>query len=359
MGSAEGDLQQNHEPVSTGVLMTNRSQVSVSIEENSVLIGILQGKKNKIIVNQSGLSTNRLRVVRQNLMRKFRAKTSAHLCVLATLERAYFQILYTNNTEVKIGDLTEKEVEIAKLVLQGFTNRQIADQFGVSTKTVDFHRRNFRIKSNVYSHSEFVKACIINGILLIAPVSYQRGSERLTSIKIDQFNLDHWSVPLNKYGSVYFDFQNRFVIDCAEGGSGAPLNHDPRLLGARLSDVPMFALIQSGFRNDVEIKLFYETFERFNKRLGHEKFLKNLQSTGVLKIVIQHIMPSNLKHWSHLITMEHLLLGSSIEKIADRTKLSEEEIRKKIDHIFGDFECVTEISLLIQAKHFGLLSNNS
>jgi len=49
--------------------------------------------------------------------------------------------------------LTAREVEILQLVANGLTNRQLADQLGVSIRTVDAHLRSVYAKLNVKSRS--------------------------------------------------------------------------------------------------------------------------------------------------------------------------------------------------------------
>ena len=49
--------------------------------------------------------------------------------------------------------LTSREVEILQLVANGLTNRQLADQLGVSIRTVDAHLRSVYAKLNVKSRS--------------------------------------------------------------------------------------------------------------------------------------------------------------------------------------------------------------
>jgi DNA-binding CsgD family transcriptional regulator len=49
--------------------------------------------------------------------------------------------------------LTLREVEILRLVTSGGTNRQLAEELGVSTRTVDAHLRSIYAKLGVKSRS--------------------------------------------------------------------------------------------------------------------------------------------------------------------------------------------------------------
>lgn len=50
--------------------------------------------------------------------------------------------------------LTAREIETARLILQGFSSKAIAQQMGISPETVKVHRRNLYHKLNVNGHGE-------------------------------------------------------------------------------------------------------------------------------------------------------------------------------------------------------------
>ena len=49
--------------------------------------------------------------------------------------------------------LTTREVEILRLVTSGLTNRELAEELGVSTRTIDAHLRSIYAKLGVKSRS--------------------------------------------------------------------------------------------------------------------------------------------------------------------------------------------------------------
>lgn len=86
--------------------------------------------------------------------------------VLAAIRR-HVQLLpaQTPTSEAAAGDLaslldrfdarlTGREIETARLILQGFSSKAIAQQMGISPETVKVHRRNLYQKLNVSGHGE-------------------------------------------------------------------------------------------------------------------------------------------------------------------------------------------------------------
>jgi len=56
--------------------------------------------------------------------------------------------------------LSDRELEIFRLIGQGYGTRQIADSLHISIKTVEFHRENIRAKLNLNSTFELVQHAI-------------------------------------------------------------------------------------------------------------------------------------------------------------------------------------------------------
>lgn len=60
----------------------------------------------------------------------------------------------------RLSTLTQREREVMDLVIQGLKNRQIADQLGISVKTVEAHRSRAMEKMEVSSVAELVQATL-------------------------------------------------------------------------------------------------------------------------------------------------------------------------------------------------------
>lgn len=63
------------------------------------------------------------------------------------------------------GPLTERESEVAKLIAEGRSSKEIAADLGLSPHTVETHRLNLMRKLNVHSLSEIVRYAIRNGMI--------------------------------------------------------------------------------------------------------------------------------------------------------------------------------------------------
>ncbi len=61
-------------------------------------------------------------------------------------------------------DLTEREIEIIRLVADGYSNKQIGEKLFISHRTVDTHRTNLMAKLGVHNVAGIVKFAIANGL---------------------------------------------------------------------------------------------------------------------------------------------------------------------------------------------------
>lgn len=63
-------------------------------------------------------------------------------------------------------ELSQREIEVLKLVCEGYTTKQIALKLGISVKTVENHRSSIMNKLGIYSIAELVRYAIKKGIIL-------------------------------------------------------------------------------------------------------------------------------------------------------------------------------------------------
>jgi len=63
------------------------------------------------------------------------------------------------------GELTEREREVLKLTVEGFSNQEIADKLIISPKTVDTYRARIMEKLNIHHRSELIRYALKKGLL--------------------------------------------------------------------------------------------------------------------------------------------------------------------------------------------------
>ncbi len=63
------------------------------------------------------------------------------------------------------SELTEREVEIVKLLARGFINREIADQLDLSIKTIEVHKARALEKLGLHSRADLVQYALHQGWL--------------------------------------------------------------------------------------------------------------------------------------------------------------------------------------------------
>lgn len=61
--------------------------------------------------------------------------------------------------------LTEREVDVIRLISSGMTNRDIGTRLGLSTRTVDAHLRSIYTKIGVSSRSAATRYAVEHGLV--------------------------------------------------------------------------------------------------------------------------------------------------------------------------------------------------
>jgi two-component system response regulator NreC len=62
--------------------------------------------------------------------------------------------------EIPLEHLTQREQEIVKMLCEGLSNKEVASQVGISTRTVESHRNNIMHKLQIGAFSELVRYAI-------------------------------------------------------------------------------------------------------------------------------------------------------------------------------------------------------
>jgi two-component system, NarL family, invasion response regulator UvrY len=66
-----------------------------------------------------------------------------------------------------LDSLSDREFQVLRRLASGATNREIAQELGLSVKTVDAHRLNLLAKLNLRNNSELTKFAVQNGIVSV------------------------------------------------------------------------------------------------------------------------------------------------------------------------------------------------
>lgn len=80
-------------------------------------------------------------------------------------EHVVHAILQEDETEVALAGLTQREREVLRLVAEGYSSRQIAEELGVSPKTIETHRARMMSKLGIHKSSKLVRFAIEAGVL--------------------------------------------------------------------------------------------------------------------------------------------------------------------------------------------------
>ncbi len=64
-----------------------------------------------------------------------------------------------------VEPLTHREIEILRLIVQGYTNRQVGEELGISVRTVEGHRANLSEKLGLHSRVELVRYAREHGLI--------------------------------------------------------------------------------------------------------------------------------------------------------------------------------------------------
>jgi DNA-binding NarL/FixJ family response regulator len=65
----------------------------------------------------------------------------------------------------KSNHLSSREVEVLQLIAEGYANKQIAAELGVSFKTVDKHRQHLMGKLNIHDVAGLTRCAIAEGLI--------------------------------------------------------------------------------------------------------------------------------------------------------------------------------------------------
>lgn len=137
---------------SVGIVM-----LTVSEDEDDLFAAIKAGAQGYLLKN---LESYQLRSMIDAVSRGEPAVTPA-TAVRILEEFARVQRPYTSDPE----HLTEREIDVLRLVVDGLANKEIAAQLAISANTVKFHLKNIVEKLHVRSRTEMATRAVREGLL--------------------------------------------------------------------------------------------------------------------------------------------------------------------------------------------------
>jgi two-component system response regulator DevR len=127
----------------TGVIV-----LTTFLEEHLVLQAIRSGAKGYVLKDVDAVDL--VRSVRAVKRGESALDARSAMLVMKNLSAV------TTPSPTTSGTLTEREVEVIRLLAQGHSNRAIGERIAVSESTVKFHVRNIMRKLNVHHRTEIV-----------------------------------------------------------------------------------------------------------------------------------------------------------------------------------------------------------
>jgi two-component system response regulator NreC len=142
------------------LLPETRVLVLTMHENEEYLFQVLRAGASGYILKEAA-DTELISAIRSVYAGRFYLSPSAQSLMIGD----YLLRVRTGEERDSYSALTEREREILKLVAEGYTNNQIAEQLFISPKTVDTHRTHIMDKLNLHSRAELVKYAMRRGLL--------------------------------------------------------------------------------------------------------------------------------------------------------------------------------------------------
>lgn len=341
-------------------MLPQRTTVKLTRVEDRVLKCVLQGYSSKEASPILNMPKNTVNSIRKTIFHKLVARSVLHVIVLAILEYKYYEIINPEKGEHHItDDLTAKEIEVAKLLLQGYLNKEVASMLTIGIRTVEFHRENFKNKTQSQNYPDFVRACLQNGLLKLVPVKARQPTlER----KDDSNGFESFHKPRNftlqsPQGFVYVDHRNRFMFhDFFDSPLRSYLQVDPLVTALVISGVPLAHVSNLVHEEHTIIEYQSKIIHEYARRSNYTDFLNKLVAFKVFEPVIAQVQIPRLFMLSRLLFIEHIAKSTPTADKMKILNLSEHELREHERSVLQEFKCRNEISLVAQAIHLGVLN---
>lgn len=143
------------------------------VNQNRIKIVTITNKLSKSLITllmrlgvQGALSRNSSAVELKTAIRSV-MEDSIYICqeIQSIIAADYVNLLKKNESTKEV--LSQKELSILKMIAEGFTSKEMASLFNLSTKTIDVYRFRIRKKLNIYSDAELTTFALKEGLLSI------------------------------------------------------------------------------------------------------------------------------------------------------------------------------------------------
>ncbi|HXA02277.1 MAG TPA: response regulator transcription factor [Cytophagaceae bacterium] len=126
------------------------------------LIEIYQGGTKGFLMKDTGKDDFILALKKLYRDKKFICAELAMQMLQAIKEKNTLPVQALPNASV---DISKREMEVLKLISDGFTNHEIADKLFTSRRTVETHRKNLIQKTETKNTAHLIKYAVYNGII--------------------------------------------------------------------------------------------------------------------------------------------------------------------------------------------------
>lgn len=170
-GSMEPDviLMDISMPDTTGIQATRTIKQSNSQVE---IVGLTMHAEDRYFFQllQAGASGYVIKgAAPQQLLDAVRAASRGEAYIHPTLQRRligdYVSKVEGSDPESMLADLTKRELEVLRLIVDGLTSREIAESLVISSNTVERHRQNIMAKLGLHNRAELVRYAISKGLV--------------------------------------------------------------------------------------------------------------------------------------------------------------------------------------------------
>jgi len=132
-------------------------------EEYEILQGAVQAGASGYVVKRAAKS-ELMNAIHSAMKGDFYAYPSLTRDVMASSQESMPVLAKMDGAEPS-DHLTRREVEVLKLIANGYTNNQVADQLKISVRTVEFHRANLMNKLHLESRVGLMRYAVEHGFI--------------------------------------------------------------------------------------------------------------------------------------------------------------------------------------------------